>query len=109
MKSFGSAFGKLAASLGMLASVEAAAETNPALDQVQRTFDGVEDCGVYLREVVESSRVAGSPITRTQGADILADCRNAQLQATLAEQEATLAALDEQLVERGLRVEDGDG
>ncbi len=129
LKKFGSGFGRLVGGLAMITGVEATAdtnhgpeqapETNPALEQVAETYQGVEDCGVYLREVIEESRAAGNPISRTEGSHILADCRNAQLQATLAEQEATLAeqeatlaeqeatlaADSEQLAARGLKIE----
>ena len=121
LKKFGSGFGRLVGGLGAMISVEATAdpnhgpeqapETNPALEQVAETFAGVESCGLHLREIRLAEEAQGVTRERAYWGNLLADCRNAQLQATLAEQEATLAEqeatladLDEQLAARGLQI-----
>ena len=109
-------------------STEQAPETNPALEQVAETFAGVESCGLHLREIRLAEEAQGVTRERAYWGEQLADCRNAQLQATLAEQEATLAEqeatlaeqeatlaalreqgvkLDQELEARGLKVEGG--
>ena len=131
LKKFGSRFGSLVGGLGVMISAKAIADPNhgpeqdpkinPALDRAELTYEGVQDCGVYLRPIILGSQDTDNPITRSESAHMLADCRNAQLQAerdeldaiikeqeaTLAEQEATLADLDAQLASKGLKVEGG--
>lgn len=96
------------AGIALVTSAESALaeDQKPAMQQVGQTTGQVENCGVFVKEQRELAKENEITMTRNDVITLLADCMGGKMQERIAEQERILAALDQEIREIGLSIDE---
>ena len=105
---FGDGLKVLAAATMLTGAAEAqeAQGENIVLAAQTGTVGQVEDCGVFVREQRELARANNIEMTRRQGLTLLVQCENGEMVQIVEAQNQILAALNTEIAEIGLRIND---
>lgn len=107
MRKLGQLAGALALTGALAAPVQAQENTSGVvLAAAEGTNTQVTDCVGFVREQRILAQENDTPMSRRSAMTLLAECENEQMAERIAEQELILAALDEQIGQYDLRLDE---